>query len=316
MVRIWQNPDRSKVVKGHEVAYDAVDNVYLRIRPDANNLDRLHTNSLPGNNEPFHIEPPHEMFWARDQVVYTLDNNTGGAVTNYRSLTHVLVDDLDTVSKIINGYPLEARDIQAITNLKAKGIDVYQQAALGIGVPQNWNTFLEQHEVKGPYCVMETLPQGTNLANGSTVDLINMDVPNKGKDALVVESLWLQVGAANDGGNVQVVINRDDDLSYVTIDPACLPQNSNFNGNMVELDLHIHAFDNIHITVGQTGGVHNGFKAAVGLSRRNIGIGFKARMREFLGTLPKNFDISSTEQAIIDKTNLADLIRAGLSTAA
>lgn len=312
MIRIWQNPDKSKVVKGLDFNFAAVDNVYLNIRPDNYALDSLHTNSLPGVNEPFHVESAHEMYWARDQSVYTLANNTGGTVSNYTSMARILVDALDTASKIIMNYPLVQRDLDAIANLKTKGVDVYEQAQLAIGLPQTFEQFLEIHEVKGPYCFMETLPQGTNLSTNNPVDLVNMDVPNKGKEALVVESLWVQVGAASDLGNVQILISRDDDLDYITLDPAAFPQNSNFNGNMVELDLHVHAFDRLRIQVNQVGGTHNGFKAAAGMSRRGLGLAFKAKMKEFLEKLPLNVDITTAEQAIIDQKNLADYIRTGL----
>ena len=314
MIRIWQNPDPSKVVKGLDFNFAAVDNVYLRLRPDSYALDPLHTNSLPGVNEPFHIESAHEMYWAQQQMVYTLANNTGSAVSNYTSMARILVDFLDTSSKIIMGYPLINRDLEAIANLKNKGVDVYQKAQLAIGLPPNFTQFLEVHEVKGPYCFMETLPQGTNLVTNTPVDLVNQDVQNKGKEAMVVESLWVQVGNASDLGNVQIIISRDDDLDYITLDPAAFPQNSNFNGNMVEIDLHIHAFDRLHIQVNQVGGTHNGFKAAVAMSRRGLGLAFKAKMAEILGTnnLPLNVDISSDEQAIIDSLNLADYIRSGL----
>lgn len=313
MIRIWQNPDKSKVVKGLDFNFDAVDNVNLRIRSDSDQLDPLHTNSLPGTDDPFHVEAAHEMYWARDQVTYSLSNNTGGGVSNYRSGARILVDALSSADKIIMGYPLDKRDLEAIDILKKElKIDVYEQVALGVHLPHPFNDFLEIHEVKGPFCLMEALPQGTNLATGVATDIINRDIDKKGEEAFVVESLWIQRLAATDITNVTITINRDDDLDYIQLDPACFPENTAFNGNMNELNLHVHAFDNIHITATQNGGTHNSYKAAVGLSRRKLGVAFKAKMLEFQSKLPKNLDISSAEQDLIDSKRLMELIRTGM----
>lgn len=311
MIRIWQNPDKSKVVKGLDFNFDAIDNVNLNLNVDKIKLDQLHTNSLPGVNEPFSVSSVHEQYWSRDQTVYTLSNNTGGAVTNFRSMARILVDDLTTVDKLLMGYKLDSPDQRAIDNLKSAGIDIMEKSMLGVGIPSDFSQFLAEHGVKGPYNWMESLPQGTNLS-AVPVNLIDMDVPNKGQEAMVLETIWCQVGNATDIGNVQLVITRDDDINYITLDPACFPQNSNFNGNMVPFQIHVHAFDHLTVSVKQSGGTHNGFKASIGVSRRNIGLAFKYKLLEFSGLLPKNVDISPAEKALADKLNLADWIRSGL----
>lgn len=316
MIRIWQNPDKSKVVKGLDFAMDSVDNVVLDTRVDNQAMDQLLSNSLPGISRPYYIAEPHEFYWARDQVVHKVLNNTGGTVSNYRMRSTILVDDLTTVDKVMMGYPLEQRDNDAINVLKNNlGIDLYQKVTLGVGIPSQFSQFLAEHEViprkPFPYMLMEALPHGTNLSS-TAVDLISRDVYNKGEEAWVVENLWFPPAAASDIGNVTIKITRDDDIDYLTLDPACFPSDSNNTTSITNMPLHIHAFDHLEISIVQSGGTHNSYQASATMSRRNIGLAFKAKILEFGGKLPKNVDITKAEQDIIDNLHLMELIRSGL----
>lgn len=310
---------RNKVFKPINYAFEQVSGVVLQPLVDfQERTGKINVNQLPG------ISTDHNIFGG----VHALDiaakeyilqaQNSGSASTDFRSRLIGLVDAFDTATKlslIATKTPqvkLSARDEEAMEILRKRvdqgkpAIDFDLANKLGISIPQRFEDFLKIHEVVG--ALHRSLADSTNLATGSRTRLADIEVPFKGERAIVLESVYIERPTQSELGEVNAYISRDDDADLVTFDPAEL------RGDNVRTDLHIHAFNDIQIEFDLTSGTHNSYKASAVFSVRKIGIGFKAKMLEFLGAnlLPEEIEISTAEKDIIDDLNLLEVSRVGM----
>jgi hypothetical protein len=306
----------NQVVKVLETGYDAVDNVFINPIVDGKAKDVNHTlSSGYGIDLWDKVFGGHVKNYAAIEWIQNLQNNSATTATNYRMGVKYLVDAYDSMTKISQKAKLNKRDQEAISILQAHPeitIDPIEAAKIGIGVPKTFEDFLKIHETFGTRTV--TMPRSTTLT-GSETDLANIDVNNTGDEALVLEGIDIFRPSAANGGKVIVNVYRDFDPNAVlTFDATCLETPP--TGTISKVDLHIHAFQNIQVTVKDTsaGGTFTAFKAAAHLSQRRLGAGFKAKLEEFLGPqgLPSVIDINSKEREIIDSKYLKEFSRVGL----
>ena len=281
---------------------------------DSVKRDTIHTGQLPGISVDWDVfNAAHPMMLATKFIDVNTENNSGSASTDFRARMLYYVDALDTAKKLGSGIPLSSADLDAIRDLqvlrKQRGldpIDVERAVEVGIGLPNDFNDFLSLHEViRGSK--WGVLPSSTNLSTTRT-EIFNQDVVNKGRDGFTLESLYIERPSQAELGEVTVYISRDEDPDLISFDPACLA------GDNTRLDLHIHAFDHLKVEVVKASGTHNSFKASCLVSQRKLGLGFKAKLAEFLGknNLPNSIEISSAEQEIIDSQMLMQLARSGI----
>lgn len=310
---------RNKVFKPIHYSFEQVTSVSIQPIVDfQQRTGKLNVNQLPG------ISTDHNIFGgvhAHDIVAkeFILQaQNTGSASTDFRSRLIGLVDAFDTATKlalIATKTPevkLSGRDEEAMSILRKRvdqgkpPIDFDLANKLGISIPQQFEDFLKIHEVVGG--LQRSLIDSTNLSSGSRTQLADIDVPFRGERAIVLESIYVERPTQSELGEVNAYISRDDDADLVTFDPAEL------RGDNVRTDLHIHAFNNMLVEFDLTSGTHNSYKASAVFSVRKIGIGFKAKMLEFLGEnlLPEEIEISTKEKDIIDDLNLLEVARVGM----
>lgn len=303
----------NQIVKVLETGFDAVDNVFHTPIVDSRRKEQIHTDGTYGIDLYNKVFGGHQKHEAAVEYISELQNNSGATSSNYRAGIIYVVDGYDTMAKLANGAPLTARDTEAMNTLAAHPevvINPYEAAKLGIGVPKDFSDFLRIHEVTE--CREFSTTRGLTLSS-SEQDLVNLDVPNLGKEALVLERIDIYRPSQANGGQVQINIYRDNETNAVqTLDPACFEGPP--TGTMSRMNFHFHAFENMHITLKATAGTYNNFKAVAYLSRRNVGIGFKAKLEEFLGPqgLPTQLDITSQERDIIDSRFLSEFSRSGL----
>lgn len=293
---------KSQIVVPLAFSVESVASTTVSHRVDNVKDEDLDTDCLRGITADNVVHPDHELKYATKDYKLEAQNSTGGTSVDHRSRIVYLVDALTTARKLVNGYPLARRDIEAMKILKQKhNIDVEQLVKRGMGIPAKFEQFLTIHEVNdGKQFTMKA-----NLSTANRVTLCDVDVP-KGF-AYVLEGIHCDVGAQATVGEVNMFISRDGDPDLLTLDPAC------FGASQTPIQLHIHAFENFRIEFDLNSGVHNNFKAYASFSIRKIGAGFKAKMLEFSpNSLPTFLDPTDEEMAIIESQNLREIARTGV----
>lgn len=301
---------KDQVVKLIAMSFEQVASVAVQMTVDGKPKNKLNVGTMGGITKDFEMfGAVHMLEAAKDRLMVKAFNNSGSASTDFRSRLVYIVDALDSATKTVLGIPLNKRDKEAIAILQNRAkqglppINFDEALKLGIGVPKQFEDFLKIHESIGS--VYSSLPDSTNLSTTRSV-VMNEIVTNPGQEALVLEALFVPLEAQATMGEVTVYITRDNDTDMMSFDPACV------KADQGRIDLHIHAFKQLIVEVVQSSGTHNSYKMSAIASRRKVGIGFKAKLEEFLGRLPEPLVITPEEEAIIQQKNLRELARTGL----
>lgn len=273
--------------------------------------------------------PAHEIGFAFKQFRYKINNGSGSTSSDHRARLQYIVDARTTARRIVNlinnlgsfkivpnedptpiaeeirsqnKEVLGKRDIQAIQILwQERKINVLERILNGNKVPPKFSDWLVIHEVIGTeqQAIKKTL---TSVFNASP--LIDFDVP-EGRVA-VLEGWSGDVGSQSLVGEGTLSISRDNDKNFIELDYNCM------GTSQKHYDWHIHAFDNLTIELKTTGTATN-YKTWCGITIRNPGAAFKAKMEEFSpGVLPSKLEPTEAEERIIESLRLRELARTGI----
>ncbi len=232
-----------------------------------------------------------------------LNNNTGGLVADFRARLSWQVSPLTVVRKIVEGKTLGPRDNAALLRLTEMGFDIRTAIEIGIRIPRNFMEGLFDDTIDS---FQRALGAGVDLATGNRQEIANVDI-DPGTCG-VITSLSSTVPVRAESREVAILITRDDDDDLVNIDPAA------FKASKTEVPLYIPSYEKMTVEALQASGVHNNFKAFVGITVKRVGLFTIARLLEFSREFfPVTLNPSEAQLARIEELGLRELARVGVT---
>ena len=230
-----------------------------------------------------------------------LNNNSGGTSADFRTRLTYAIKELTTIRKLANKKLLNPRDTAAMAILAEAGLDITKIAEIGLRVPRNFNEGLDDQNIDS---FLRALGAGVNLATSGRTEIANIDV--EPGTCAVLNSLTLEVPIKAQAREVSIFITRDDDNDLITIDPAA------FSSSKVEIPLFTPAYEKLKVEALLISGVHNNYKASVGIDVKRVGLFTKARLLEFSNEFfPPQLPLTDEEIKQIDELHLRSLARVG-----
>jgi len=230
-----------------------------------------------------------------------LNNNTGGTSADFRTRLSYAIKELTTMRKLANKQPLNPRDTAAIARLAEAGLDVLKVADIGLRVPRNFTEGLDDQNIDS---FLRALGANVDLSTAGRTEIANIDV--EPGTCAVLNSMTLEVPTQSEAREVSIFITRDDDNDLIVIDPAA------FSSNKVEIPLFTPAYEKLKVEAILVSGVHNNYKASVGIEVKRVGLFTKARLLEFSNEFfPPQLPLTEEEIRQIDELNLRQLARVG-----
>lgn len=305
-IRLKSLNRQQQLVMPFEYGVDSVDQVLVQHVLDNSKEPELDSGSLRGiadsvNNR---IKSNIPYAYIFEDYRLNLNNNTGGTSADYRTRLFYAIKELTTVRKLVNNRSLNPRDRAAMEVLRASGLDVASIVAIGMRIPRNFTTGLDDQSIAS---FQRALGAAVNLVTNNRQEVANINV-DPGTCA-VLNSISFTVPIQAQAREVSILITRDDDNDLISIDPAA------FSGSKVEVPLFIPSYENLKVEVLQISGVHNNFKAQVGIEVKKVGLATKARLLEFSGEFfPPQLPLTDEDIAAIEELHLRELARVGATS--
>ena len=297
------NPNQ-QVVLPFEYGLESIDNVLVQHVFDNVKEPELDSGSLRGisdsvNNRIAKDTPYVNIF---NDYRLNLNNNTAGVSADFRTRLFWQANPLTTVRKLVEGRSLNARDTRAMALLVEMVIDVVTAIEIGANIPKNFMDGLFDNTIAS---FQRALGAGVNLVTGARQEVANVDI-DPGTCG-VLTSLSFTVPVQAQAREVAVLISRDDDDDLISIDPAA------FSSTKVEVPLYIPSYEEMKVELLQASGVHNDFKAFVGITVKRVGLFSIARLLEFSQEFfPTTLNPTEAQLARIEELGLRAMARVGV----
>jgi len=303
-IRLKSLNRQQQVVLPFEYATESLDDVLLQHTEDNIKRPELDTGSLrdTSNVDPNRIAKDTPYAQIFNDYRLNLNNNTGGLVADYRARLSWQVSPLTVVRKIVEGRSLGPRDNAALQRLTEMGLDIRTAIEIGVRIPRNLMEGLFDDTIDA---FQRALGSGVDLVTGNRQEIANVDI-DPGTCG-VLTSLSSTVPVRAESREVAILITRDDDDDLVNIDPAA------FKASLTELPLYIPSYEKMKVEALQASGVHNSFKAFVGITVKRVGLATIARLKEFSNEFfPVTLNPSEAQLARIEELGLREMARVGV----